>query len=56
MVPLTFLWDGEHGFNTVGVGAILGYGCGFQVQNYITLLQGSDTTSGFHCMGCILCI
>ena len=43
MVLLTFFWDGEYGFNTMGVGTILGNGCGMQGQNYVPLLQGSET-------------
>ena len=48
MVLLTFFWDGEYGFSTVGVGTILGNGCGIQRQNYFPLLQRSDRTAGFH--------
>ena len=46
MVKLTFLWDGECGFSTVGVGVILGNGCGIQVQNYVASLQGSRQQQG----------
>ena len=31
-------WDGEYGFSTVRVGAILGNGRGTQGQNYVLLL------------------
>ena len=48
-------WDGEYGFSTLGVVAILGNGCGIQGQNYVALLQGSETT-GFHHRSWILCI
>ena len=48
VVLLTFFWDGEYGFSTVGVGTILGNGCGIQRQNYFPLLQRSDRTAGFH--------
>ena len=48
MVKLTFLWDGECGFSTVGVGVILGNGCGIQVQNYVASHQGSRATAGFN--------
>ena len=48
MVLLTFFWDGEYGFSTVAVGAILGNGYGIQGQNYVALLQGSGITAGFH--------
>ena len=36
-------WDGEHGFSSVRVGAILWNGCGIQ-----GLLQESEMTAGFH--------
>ena len=49
-------WDGEYGFSTVGVVAILGNGCGIQGQNYVALLQGSETTTVFHHRSWILCI
>ena len=48
MVLLMFFWDGEYGFSTVGVGAILGNGFGIQGKNYVALLQGSEVTAGFH--------
>ena len=48
MVLLTFFWDGQYGFSTVAVGAILGNGYGIQGQNYVSLLQGSGITAGFH--------
>ena len=41
-------WVGEHGFSTLGVGAILRNGCRFQGQNYVALPQGSEMTAGFH--------
>ena len=41
LVLLTCFWDSECGFSTVGVGVILGNGCGIQGQNYVALLQGS---------------
>ena len=47
MVLLTFFWGSEYGFSTVGVGGILGNGCGNQRQNYVALLQGS-TGVGFY--------
>ena len=37
-----------------GVGAILGNGYIIQGQNYVTLLQGSEVTAGFHCRNWIL--
>ena len=40
-------WDDEYGFSAMGVGAILGNGCGIQRQNYVTLVQGSETAAGF---------
>ena len=49
-------WVGEHGFSTVGVGAILGNGCGILGQNYVALLQGSEMTAGFHYKNWILYI
>ena len=51
-----FFGGGVLGFSTVGVGAILGNGCGIQGQNYVTLLQGSEMTTGFHYRNWILCI
>ena len=48
--------DGEYGFSTVGVGTILGNGCGIQGQNYAALLQGSEMTASFHYRSGILCI
>ena len=56
MVKLTFLWDGECGFSTVGVGVILGNGCGIQVQNYVASLQGSRATAGFNYSSWVVCI
>ena len=47
VVLLTFR-DGECGFSTVGVGAILGNERGIQEQNYVALLQGSGMTAGFY--------
>ena len=46
----------EYGFSTVGVGAILGNGCGIQGQNYVALLQGSERVAGFHRRSWILCV
>ena len=34
--------------------AILGNGCGIQGQNYNALLQGSETTAGYHYRNLIL--
>ena len=48
MILLTFFGDGEYGFSNVGVGAILRNGCEIKGQNYVTLLQGSEMTAGFH--------
>ena len=48
VVLLTFFGVGDYGFSNVGVGAILGNGCATQGQNYVTLLQGSEMTAGFH--------
>ena len=58
VVLLTFFFGGgdEYGFSNVGVGVILGNGCGIQGQNYVTLLQGSKMTAGFHYRNWILCI
>ena len=53
---LIYFWDGEYGFSTVGVGAILGNGCGIQEQNYVALIQRSETTAEFHCRSWILYI
>ena len=36
------------------IGAILGNGYGFQGQNYVALLQGSEMTAGFHYRNWIL--
>ena len=47
---------GVCGSSNVGVDAILGNGCEIQRQNYITLLQGSKMTAGFHYRNWILCI
>ena len=38
VVLLTFFWDSEGDFSTVGV-VILGNRCGIQGQNYVALLQ-----------------
>ena len=35
-----FFMDGEYGFSTVGVGAILGNWCEIQGHNYVALLHG----------------
>ena len=48
MVLLTSYWDGEYGFYTMDVGAIPVNGCGIEGQNYVALLQGTETTAGFH--------
>ena len=53
---LTFFWGGEYGFSTVGVGVILGNGCGIQGQNYVALLQGSKATAGFYYSSWVVCI
>ena len=52
VVLLTFFWDGEYGFSTVG--AILGNGDKVQGQNYIALLQGSEMTAECHYRNWIL--
>ena len=54
MVLLTFFWDGEHSFNTMGVSAILGNGRGIQGQNYVAWLQGSKMPVGFRYRNLIL--
>ena len=36
-----------------GVSAILGNRYGIQEQNYVTLLQGSEITAGFHYRNCV---
>ena len=46
--------DGEYGFSTVEVGAILGNGRRIQGQNHVALLQGSEITAEFHCRNWIL--
>ena len=46
--------NGEYGFSTVGVGVILGNGCGFQGQNYVKLLQRSEITAGCYYRNWIL--
>ena len=48
--------DGEYGFSTVVVGAILGNERGIQKQNYFALLSGSKMTAGFHDRNWILVI
>ena len=40
VVLLTFLGSGEYSFSNVGVGAILGNGCGIQGQDHVTLPLG----------------
>ena len=40
--------DGEYGFSTVGVGAILGNERGIQLQNYVASLPASEMIAGFH--------
>ena len=50
------LEGGEDGFSNVGVGVILGNWQEIQGQNYVTLLQGSEMTAGFHYRNWILCI
>ena len=37
-----------------GVSAILGNRYGIQEQNYVTLLQRSEITAGFHYRNCVL--
>ena len=50
-------WEnGEYDFSTVEIGAILGNGCAIQGKKYVALLQGSETTTGFHYRSCILCL
>ena len=44
VVLLTFFWNGECHFSTVGVGVTLGNRCGIQGQNYVPSLQGSKVT------------
>ena len=44
VVLLTFFWNGECRFSTVGVGVTLGNRCGIQGQNYVPSLQGSKVT------------
>ena len=56
VVLLTFFQGGEYGFSNVGVGVILGHGYGIQGQKYVTLLEGSEMTAGFHYRNWILCI
>ena len=56
MVLLTLFRGGEHGFNTVRVGAILRNGCRIQGQKYVALLQGSEMAGGFHYRNWILLI
>ena len=48
MVLLTSYWDDEYGFYTMDVGAIPVNGCRIEGQNYVALLQGTETTAGFH--------
>ena len=40
MVLLTFFGRDEYGYNTIGVGAILGNGCGIKGQNYVCITLG----------------
>ena len=54
MVVLLTFSDGECGFDTVGVGAILGNERGIQEQNYVALFQGSGMTAGFYYRNWIL--
>ena len=39
VILLTFFGDGEYGFSSVRVGAILGNESGIQAQNYVALLS-----------------
>ena len=48
VVLLTFFGDDEYCFSNVGVGAVLRNECGTQGQSYVTLLQESEMTAGFH--------
>ena len=45
-----FFWNGGCGFSAVGVGVILGNGCGVQGQNCVPSLLGSKAAVGFHCI------
>ena len=57
VVLLTFVWgDGDYGFSTMGVGAILGNGHGIQEQNYFVLLPGNEMRAGFHYRNWVLAI
>ena len=56
VILLTFFGDGEYGFSNVRVAAILRNGYEIQGQNYVTLLQGSEMTAGFHYRNLIFCI
>ena len=50
-------WEnGEYNFGTAGIGAVPGNGCVIQGKKYVALLQGSETTAGFHHRSCILCL
>ena len=51
-----FVENGEYNFSTAGIGAILGNRCAIQGKKYVALLQGSETTTGFHHRSCILCL
>ena len=56
VVLLTISEDVDYGVSTVGVGVILGNECGIKGQNYVTLLQGSETRVRFYYRSLILCI
>ena len=53
MVLSMFFWNRKYGCSAVGIDAILGNGCGIQGQKYVSLFQGSETTTGFHNRSCI---
>ena len=46
--------NGNFGFTSMGVDAILRNGCGTYGQNYVVLLQESEVTAGYHYRGFIL--
>ena len=45
-----------YSFSTVGVGDIIGNGCGIQEQIYDELLLGSEMTERYHYRNWLLCI
>ena len=55
VVLLTFFWYGKCGSSAVGVSVILGNKHGIQGQNYVSSLQRSKATVGFHYSNWVIC-